>query len=190
MGCRTADFLISRWRQKTDSPPFWGAEDQSEALKSVRALRNWLYDEKNRYVLFLLAFGAVETDVPTGLDREIASILVHYERSGQLHFGTLDKSILANVPRRSILKGDGSDAFYGERQAVPAFAGSFIGACDLFSSSTGVSWLAFIRETFNLCRLIGWAHRVLACLPLSTRNSLCVHSAFSRGFRTPCCARN
>ena len=133
------------------SPALWGAEDRSEALTSARALRNWLDEASNRHALFLLSPGTVDGGTPTGLDREIAYALAPYERSGQLRFGTLDRSVLAHAPRLSVLKGRGSevsvDAFYAERDAAAALAGPLLGVSHLFSCSAGDSWLASVQNS-------------------------------------------
>lgn len=133
------------------SPTLWGAEDRSEAITSARALRNWLDEAANRHALFLLPPGAVEAGAPTGLDREIAYALAQYERSGQIRFGTLDRSALLHSPRLSVLKGRGSeasvDAFYAEQEAAAALAGPLRGVSHLYSCSAGDSWLASVQDS-------------------------------------------
>ena len=133
------------------SPTLWGAEDRSEAITSARALRNWLDEAANRHALFLLPPGAVEAGTPTGLDREIAYALAQYERSGQIRFGTLDRSALLHSPRLSVLKGRGSeasvDAFYAEQEAAAALAGPLMGVSHLYSCSAGDSWLASVQDS-------------------------------------------
>jgi hypothetical protein len=133
------------------SPDLWGAEDRSEALTSARALRNWLDEASNRHALYLLPPGAVDAGTPTGLDREIAYALAPYERSGQLRFGTLDGSAVANAPRLSVLKGFGAeasvDAFYASQDAAAALAGPLEGVSHLFSCSAGDSWLASVQDS-------------------------------------------
>ena len=133
------------------SPTLWGAEDRSEAITSARALRNWLDEAANRHALFLLPPGAVEAGTPTGLDREIAYALAQYERSGQIRFGTLDRSALLHSPRLSVLKGRGSeasvDAFYAEQEAAAALAGPLMGVSHLYSCSAGESWLASVQDS-------------------------------------------
>ncbi len=133
------------------SPHLWGAEDRFEALTSARALRNWLDEASNRHALYLLPPGAVDAGTPTGLDREIAYALAPYERSGQLRFGTLDGSAVANAPRLSVLKGFGAeasvDAFYASQDAAAALAGPLEGVSHLFSCSAGDSWLASVQDS-------------------------------------------
>jgi hypothetical protein len=133
------------------SPALWGAEDRSEALTSARALRNWLDEASNRHALYLLPPGTVDAGTPTGLDREIAHALAPYERSGQIRFGTLDGSAVAQAPRLSVLKGFGAeasvDAFYASQDAAPALAGPLQGVSHLFSCSAGDSWLASVEDS-------------------------------------------
>jgi len=129
----------------------WGGQDRSEALTSARALRNWLDEASNRDALYLLPQGAVDAGTPTGLDREIAYYLVPYERSGQLRFGTLDGSAIANAPRLSVLKGVEAeasvDAFYASQDAAAALAGPLEGVSHLFSCSIGDSWFASVQDS-------------------------------------------
>lgn len=129
----------------------WGTEDQSEALTSARALRNWLDEAPNRHALILLPEESVEAGTPTGLDREIAYILVPYERSGQLRFGTIDLASLATAPRLSVLKGTGPeasiDAFYAAPDAAPALAGPLMGVSHLLVCPAADSWLTSVQDS-------------------------------------------
>lgn len=133
------------------SPDLWGAEDRSEALTSARALRNWLDEVSNRHALYLLPPGAVDAGTPTSLDREIAYALAPYERSGQLRFGTLDGSAVANAPRLSVLKGFGAeasvDAFFASQDEAAALAGPLERVIHLCSCSAGDSWLASVQDS-------------------------------------------
>ena len=117
----------------------------------MRELRNWLDEASNRHALFLLPSGAVDAGAPTGLDRKIAYALAPYERSGQLHFGTLDGSTVANAPRVSVMKGFGAEAsvnaFYTVQDAAAALAGPLEGVSHLFSCSAGDSWLASVQDS-------------------------------------------
>jgi len=139
------------------SPTLWGAEDISEAQTSARSLRNWLDEASNRHALFLLSPGAVDAGTPTGLDREIAHALAPYKRSGQLRFGLLDRSVVANAPRLSILKGNRSDAsvdaFYTKQDAAAAaaaLAGPLVGVNHQFSCAADDSWLASVKDSVRM----------------------------------------
>ncbi len=177
------------------SPDLWGAEDRAEALTSARALRNWLDEAPNRHALYLLPPGAVDAGTPTGLDREIAYALAPYERSGQLRFGTLDGSAVANAPRLSVLKGVGAeasvDAFCASQDAAAALAGPLEGVSHLFFMLSRRQ-LACVGagQRPNVAGAVGWAYRTFARLPLPTGHRPSAHTAVSRRSRAPCRARN
>lgn len=131
----------------------WGAEDRSEALTSARALRNWLDEELDRHAFIIVPQGVVEAGQATGLDREIAFLLAAYERSGQLRFNALDKTLVGRAPRLSVLRGTGPDAlvdaYYSTPEAAPALAGPTAGVSHLATTPASDSWLRSMQDNLR-----------------------------------------
>jgi len=133
--------------------PLWGAKDQFEAMISARTLRNWLDDDSTRHALILLSGVAEDTGSPTGLDREIADMLVAYEKTGRLRFGEIDSDSIAKAPRFSVVIGSGKnkrvDAYYASPDSIPVLAGPLAGVSHLACNPAADSWLETVQESLR-----------------------------------------
>ena len=142
------------------APKLWGAEDRAEALTSALTLRNWLdetrnmhNEKRNRYAIVILPDGSSDPGTPTGLDREIARMLVDYERSEHLRFAAIDADSLESAPRLSILKGSGSearfDAYFAAPESSSALSGPLAGVSHLVTGKASDSWLSSVQESLR-----------------------------------------
>ncbi len=81
----------------------WGAGNRDEALRSARALRDYLETDNRRLLLFLVGRAAPTAKAPmTTVDREVADTLERFEREGRIQIYRLDPAAAARSPRLSI----------------------------------------------------------------------------------------
>jgi hypothetical protein len=86
----------------------------------------------------------------TGLDREIASLLVGYERSGRLRFAALSPELLAAGPRLSLLVGEEMRAFHSGAGDLPALAGALAGVSHQSAGPAADSWLTSVQNAVRM----------------------------------------
>ncbi|WP_171022050.1 DEAD/DEAH box helicase [Cohaesibacter sp. CAU 1516] len=120
----------------------WGADDPRAAFSSLRGVRRWLDDDRNRRLTFIFsAEGDHVGSSATGLDRRIVDGLVEYERNGQIMMHVGPSNLLKDAPRLTVLKGGDVEEYFGEAFETPILSGPLSGVTHLFKRSAGESWL-------------------------------------------------
>lgn len=121
---------------------FWGATDRGDALVGVRAVRDFLEIDPARHALILLPQESLgQTTQLTGLDREIADILMYLEKANRLRFVNLPGSEVSSAPRLSIFIGDEVREYYGGKNDLPILEGALAGVTHQHSCATQDSWV-------------------------------------------------
>lgn len=105
----------------------WGSEDPEAALGSVRALRDWLEDDRDRKIWLVVPVG--DEGSPTGTDRQIAEMLRPSEDAGRLTFVRLPAEKLNVAPRLTMFGGIANEEFYDDEPKRDLMSGLGFGVC-------------------------------------------------------------
>ncbi len=105
----------------------WGAEDPEAALGSVRALRDWLEDDRDRRIWLVVPVG--DKVSPTGPDRQIAEMLRPAEDAGRFTFVRLPSEKLLTAPRLTLFGGITNEEFYDDEPKRDLLSGLGFGGC-------------------------------------------------------------
>lgn len=132
----------------------WGAESHETASTSLRALRRWLDDDRNRKVNLLISQEADRVGSgASGVDRRLVDGLVEYERGSQMTVHAAPPEMLASAPRLIVVKGDRVDEYWGENGRASVLAGPLCGVSHLGRTDLDGSWIK--RNIARITRLEG-----------------------------------
>ena len=145
------------------APSLWGAGGRDEALRSARALRDYLEADNRRVLIFLVGRAEPTAEAPmTTVDREVADILERFERENRIQIYRLDPAVAAKAPRLSIFiervaEGRGGRAgkaprlsivtrgaaaeFHGGRTPDAFFEGPLAGVTHRWNGPASDGWL-------------------------------------------------
>lgn len=125
---------------------FWGAEDREEALAAARHLRDFL-EQGERHLLFVLPPSSMPGAV-SGIDREIAELLVQLERKGVIRFVSLPAERIAAAPRFSII-GALAEEFYGANGQPSVLSGPLAAISHKWRGPVEQSWLSQVQTALT-----------------------------------------